>query len=514
MNWKLYLALIGLSVQPLAVSSEQIVLKAPEFKLSAGSKPSYQVTRLTRNIDAAGAITRETSVMWIKRLGGKTQDWILPIEHQRASKISFMEVVKGQGDAAESSEAKRLAIALKGIDSETKTHFYQIDWPESADEETAVTIKFHFINLTKPKPTELRQTEGNKQGMYWEGDLLGGLGAIPGIFSETAELKVQVKCPTSRVLEKLPPSGFHVQQASGANIVIFTNKLSAPELLNERQYGYVLFYQPHPVMVIRNLTRLVEVSHWGNNVAIEDQIYLENRGPKLRGAFSRWVHQSSLHTRAPGATSHILTGLTLELPQGVSSPYYIDTIGNVSTSRFRPSTPPELLNPQKQSKFKKYKEAKFSKLELSPRYPIAGGWNYSFVIGYNLEAGRLLKKTAKDEYVLKIPFFTNAVDVPIELGTLRVRLPEGSSQVKVFAPFPTTETQTDLIDKTYLDTTGRPTVFIKKLACTEKHAGDVYITYTRSPMRGLQKPMAISGWMMLLFMLTAGLRRFQWKIGY
>jgi oligosaccharyltransferase complex subunit alpha (ribophorin I) len=78
------------------------------------------------------------------------------------------------------------------------------------------------------------------------------------------------------------------------------------------------------------------------------------------------------------------------------------------------------------SKFKNIKEAKSSKLELTPRYPIAGGWNYSFTVGYNLEAGRVLKQNQPGQYILKVPFFTNALDVPIDLATMRVRLPEGA----------------------------------------------------------------------------------------
>lgn len=50
------------------------------------------------------------------------------------------------------------------------------------------------------------------------------------------------------------------------------------------------------------------------------------------------------------------------------------------------------------------------------------------------------------------------------------------SNVKAFAPFPTVETRTDLIDKTYLDTTGRPTVLIKKFLCTDAHSGDIYVS--------------------------------------
>jgi hypothetical protein len=33
-------------------------------------------------------------------------------------------------------------------------------------------------------------------------------------------------------------------------------------------------------------------------------------------------------------------------------------------------------------------------------------------------------------------------------------------------------------------------------------------------MVSLQKPLAIAGWMMTLFVMAAGFRRFDWKIGH
>ena len=68
--------------------------------------------------------------------------------------------------------------------------------------------------------------------------------------------------------------------------------------------------------------------------------------------------------------------LVLHLPAGARDPYFIDLVGNVSTSHFRPAPPVSaaLLSPSK---------AKSSILELKPRYPILGGWNYTFTLGYD-----------------------------------------------------------------------------------------------------------------------------------
>lgn len=514
MRWKgLSLLLIGPSAVygSSAVPSDQHVLDLPQFQVPSASP--VKITNLLRTIDVAGSITREQSVIHLTRNGAEHRHWYLPMETHRAANLSSMEIHEGDSKKATSPDRQGLKISPLGFDSEKQAHIIQVEWPLPDSNQAIVTIDSHFLGQTTPKPQRLTQEEGAKQGLCWEGDLLAGFGALPGVFADDAEVKIKVKTPTSRVFRKQEPPGFNIQQASGSQFIIFTNKITAPRLSEEPQIAYLHYFQPFPLMVIANLTRLVEVSHWGNNVAIEDKFELENRGPKLQGSFSRVAHHNMLYGRVPGATAHILTGLTLELPPGATDTYYIDTIGNVSTSRFRPSMPSTMALPG-QPKFKKVKEAKFSKLELSPRFPIAGGWNYSFTVGYNLEAGRLLKQLEVAQYMLKVPFFTNALDVPIDSATLRIRLPEGAFKIDVVTPFPLTELHDDLIDKTYLDTSGRPTILLKKARCTEKHAADIYITYTRGPVMSLQKPLAIAGCMMSLFMLAAVTRRFEWKIGH
>ncbi|KAA1075196.1 dolichyl-diphosphooligosaccharide--protein glycosyltransferase subunit 1 [Puccinia graminis f. sp. tritici] len=515
MRWKqLSLATIGLSASSwlASVSSDQVVLDLPQFAVPS-SLPA-RVTNYLRTIDISGTITREQLILHLRRTQHDSMNWYLPVEPHRAANLSSMEIYEGKANKTGGPGNRGLKIEPMGYDSGKEIHVIEVEWPHPDNDEAVITINSHFLGLTSPRPKYLAQDEGAKQGLYWEGDLLAGFGALKGTLTDDAEVKIKVKTPTPRVIQKHAPSGFDVQQTSGSNQVTFTSKIDGSKLSDEPQVAHVHYFQPFPLMVIGNLTRLVEVSHWGNNVAIEDQIHLENRGPTLKGSFSRVVHHNAIYARAPGATAHILTGLTLELPQGAMNPYYIDTIGNVSTSRFRPSMPSTATIGKNQPKFKKIKEAKSSKLELTPRYPIAGGWNYTFTVGYNLEAGRLLKIHEPGQYILKVPFFTNALDVPIDLANLRVRLPEGAFNIEVYTPFPVTELQDDLIEKTYLDTTGRPTISIKKLRCTEKHAEDIYITYFRPPIISLQKPLAIAGWMMTLFVIAAGFRRFEWKIGH
>jgi oligosaccharyltransferase complex subunit alpha (ribophorin I) len=134
--------------------------------------------------------------------------------------------------------------------------------------------------------------------------------------------------------------------------------------------------------------------------------------------------QSKFHASSP---AQVFTDLTLRLPPTAHTTYYYDTIGNVSTSRFRPGQ-----TPATQAKTKSRTAARVvdSQLELKPRYPILGGWNYSFVIGYDVPLSDMLK-TDGGRKVLSVPFLTGYKDLAAEEVELKIVLPEGARYVSL-----------------------------------------------------------------------------------
>jgi oligosaccharyltransferase complex subunit alpha (ribophorin I) len=105
--------------------------------------------------------------------------------------------------------------------------------------------------------------------------------------------------------------------------------------------------------------------------------------------------------------------LTLGLPPSSYKPYYYDIIGNVSTSHFRPS-----------------RDGKTAKalLQLTPRYPVLGGWNYTFTVGWDMPLAGYLKNAADGHArkVLSVPFLTGLKDVAVDEAEVSVILPEGA----------------------------------------------------------------------------------------
>ena len=137
-----------------------------------------------------------------------------------------------------------------------------------------------------------------------------------------------------------------------------------------------------------------------------------------------------------------MKSLNIPLRIGSLDPYFTDDIGNVSTSRFRSN-------------------AKEANLEIKPRYPVFGGWKYSFRIGWDGNLKTFLRKLKSgDGYVLKVPFLEGpkmGEGVSYEKVGVRVILPEGATNVKFETAVPLVAEEVSS-HKTFMDTLGRTTL--------------------------------------------------------
>lgn len=171
-----------------------------------------------------------------------------------------------------------------------------------------------------------------------------------------------------------------------------------------------------PITYVDQLERHIEVSHWGSNIAIEERYKLTNHAARsllpshfingrLKNLFSRLQYTRSSYLQPP---THALTKMTIPLRNGARNPYYTDIIGNVSTSRFRPA-----------------RGTSDAHLEIRPRYPVYGGWNYTFQIGWNVDL-YAVERIANGERILQIPFLEGPDNIQYEKFQINIVLPEGA----------------------------------------------------------------------------------------
>lgn len=292
------------------------------------------------------------------------------------------------------------APCTNGCYSEVQYYRIRLPAPLPSESKQTISISFYHLNGFTPLPAAIEQSE--KQYLVYTFSAYA-----PSVYP-TLKQKTEVKLPSTEIPEytKLPGSGkveeFPQRQGTKLTYGPFFD-ISAGAIEPAR----VRYEFTKPVTYVSQLERDIEVSHWGGNIAFEDRYTLHNYAANLSSQFNR-VEWARAQFYKPETTA--LKELKFPLQVGSKDAYFTDVIGNVSTSRFRSNRKEALL-------------------EIKPRYPVFGGWNYPFTIGWNVNARRFLKKVTGDTYVLNVPFLEGpkqSEGVQYGQAQIRILLPEGA----------------------------------------------------------------------------------------
>lgn len=274
------------------------------------------------------------------------------------------------------------------------TQFYRVNLlePLKPKSEQTISITYHLLSSLRPLPATIGQNE--KQYLFYKFSSYS-----PSAYT-TVKQKTKVKFGTVDIREY---TGKPERQGSVYTYGPYKNIPAGAEQLESLRYEFT-----KPLIHATLLERDVEISQWGGNAAFEERYWLTNQGANLTGQFSRLEWQKVAFYK-PATVA--ITALKVPLKGGSQDAYFIDDIGNVSTSNFRTSSRDALL-------------------ELKPRYPIFGGWGFPFRIGWNGDLKNYLRKTLSGSHVLNVPFI-DGFKMPegASYGKVKVRviLPEGAS---------------------------------------------------------------------------------------
>lgn len=196
--------------------------------------------------------------------------------------------------------------------------------------------------------------------------------------------------------------------------------------------------------------------------------------------------------------------MKVPLKPGSVDPYFTDDIGNVSTSRFRPNNVRE------------------ASLELKPRYPLFGGWKYSFRIGWNNALSSSLRKlkTPVDTYILSVPLIEGPKlqeGIQYERLEFSVLLPEGATNVKYQTyggtGVPTLHAEYSL-HKTFMDTLGRTKLQLSAInVVDESRDVTVLVTYEYPFAAAFRKPLTIFAGAVVVFVVAWAISTVDTSIG-
>ncbi|KAK0544964.1 dolichyl-diphosphooligosaccharide--protein glycosyltransferase subunit 1 [Tilletia horrida] len=509
------------------------------FSASASQLPQagdWTNENYDRIIDLGGSVTRSVTRFAIKAnssltesSAGDTVPYYISLSPQEDIQLAWNKLTLAVEQSA--SDQPPLILDLERASRPNSTHHvYPVQVPKSSISEAAasskallLTLEATFTHSTVPLPKQVAQND--PLFLEWEGEV-GVRSPYP-----TEQGKVKVRSQHPRILSYAPTEPSDLVSKSGSTLTFGVHKNIAPIALDGKAdastltSGRVHYQYDQPVISAVEFNRHVEVSHWGNNLATEDKIWLRNDGASLKGFFSRVEHQKA--TYQSKLTSHILQVITLHLPPGAKDAYYIDRVGNVSTSHFnRSPNAPQLVSAPGLATM----QGKTSRLSVQPRYPLLGGWNYSFSVGWNSDLGeggwgrsvpaeglQMVAKDlkgaegGKDRYVVGVLFSTAITDVALDKVQTRVVLPEGAVITQVDTPFELDSIKHETYF-TYLDTIGRPAVVLEKTRASEQNSQLIYIHYTLSKSAHYRKPLAISAIVFSFFAVLSTLRRFDTKI--
>ncbi|ORY93294.1 Ribophorin I, partial [Syncephalastrum racemosum] len=315
------------------------------------------------------------------------------------------------------------------------------DEPVQPNQEIRFGIKVSYTHVLEPFPAKAPQV--SRQFLRYHGNVYH----FSPYFSQ--EMKTTLQLISNNV----------VSFTGGENVKQNNNKITygpfhdiGPESYQPLECHYEY---PRPILTVTELERDLQLSHWANVLQVEENYKLHHAGAELESHFSRLQHQ--LSRMVHGQTS-VLKDLTFKFPPNTRDIYYRDDIGNVSTSR---------VQHQQDS----------TVLVITPRYPLFGGWNYTWFHGYNTDLDqfdRYSKQTG--EYILKVNLVENVYDMAIDKVETRIILPEGVTNVQVHAPF-----ELDSIEHkthfTNFDSTGRHMVVLRKYNVVREHEQPILVSH-------------------------------------
>lgn len=414
--------------------------------------PNLRIVSVDRLIDISSQIVKVTNKITFENAGREpVANFIFTVDRKFAPNVA---VIKGRVSDLD------IPLSVSEITLENqKAWLVKFENALDGGKLTVVDIYYSLIDYLKPYPTHITQNE--KQFVKFIGNCY--------IYSpySVAKVTTSIALGTKNVesYTRTEPASH-----SESHILYGPYKDLPPFSVGEIEVHYE---NNSPFVIATHLQRQIEISHWGN-IAVEEEITLEHTGAKLKGPFSRYDYQ-----REPESGMASVKSFKTVLPGTATNIYYRDEIGNISTSHL-------------------YTLENSVEVELRPRFPLFGGWNTQYILGYNIPSYTFLYAKG-DNYLLKMPlidhFFDNMV---VKEAIIKIILPEGSHSVELNLPY-NAERLSDALHFTYLDTIGRPVITVRKTNLVEDHIEHFELRYVFPKMFMLLEPLLIIAFLFILF---------------
>ena len=436
---------------------------------------------VTRTIDASEAIVKTLTEIEVINIVNEEYLLIFTLEH--AARLSFLSV------AQKLSKKEKIDLTVSpGVREFYGENYmvYTVTVPNDRADVGSVylSVEAVFTEVLVPYPYEISQTENQyvklTDSHYFFSPYLTESQNTTVILTPNTEIKS---------FTELSPYSKKKENKLSFGPYQFIEPLVVSTLT-------IHYMNNRPFAKFNSVIREIEVSHWGN-INVEEIYELKHAGAVLKGGFSRLDYSAMKPTQS---SSPSFRKLKAYLPISASNIYYRDQIGNISTS--------DIIVNEKNSELE---------LEIQPRFPLFGGWQTQFYIGYSVPTNptKIISPTlrfdsSRNYYELKFDYFTIFEEVWVEDIEIKVILPEGCSNIKIKSPNGVEQSWSKRF--TYLDTElngGRPVITLRAKNVVEEHNEDIRITYTFSRSRMLVEPMILVLSFIVMFFVASIVARIE-----
>ncbi|KAK9844794.1 hypothetical protein WJX74_006918 [Apatococcus lobatus] len=418
----------------------------------ADAQELLEIQDLDREVDLTSQLAKVTHSLTIKNVGKvQTQQYAVCFPADASAQLAFLEVVEGESDDAAPLPASPVILDTQpGNASCWGVHLSQALQPGATSELDVYAV---FTKLQHAFPAHIQQAEPQRVLYQDSAYVLSPY----SIATQTTKFKL----PTRR-LESWTK---HAPSTHTGSLLKYGPYKQTP--------GFAatplrLHYENNaPFAEVMKLEREIEVSHWGN-VYVEERYELKHGGAKHQGVWSRLEYMQDPGRNGPAS----IRELVAHLPRSARWLYFKDDIGNVSTSAVRFG---------------------FDKVEalLHPRYPLFGGWKVQFTFGWSMPLRDFVARLSGSHMQLSLPLSSPLQGVIVDDLTVKVVLPEGASNIRPSTPFPM-QTSGDGRKFSYLDTTGRPVLTLRKINLVPDHNKEFSVTYQMPLLAILWEPIYLT----------------------
>lgn len=374
--------------------------------LAAGlSIGSWENSQYTRSVDLAKSYVKETCIVQAKNIGDEPQNVYYFTLNDGLKEISQV-----------SAFVATLLDQPVVVDSEIvdeATNLYKLTFPIPVAPGSSVQFKARYIYLSaiQPLPAKIEMAETQNlllklnKFVYSPYVTLEYSMIFTGITKGQEMELLTFTTEDIKVTENTPTIKPRVENKA----LVYGPVLEKLDAYTVEPMG-LLYEHNRPLAKVNSLERSLWIpASNAEKVSFEEYYELTNDAAQLSSGFLRidWMRGHYDSTRNHWAISQLDIKLPEDIPEGI---YYTDKVGQVSTSKIY-----------------------LDHLILTPRFPIFGGWNYNFTIGWYSPVAQHVHKIANtdDTYIVKFPLLNSIDDITYDKVDVNFYLPENAEFIGV-----------------------------------------------------------------------------------